>query len=139
MPPFLLSLFPVIGQIIEKLIPDPQAKLNAQMELARLAASGELAQLEAVKQLQLAQLEVDKADAGSGNWWQAGWRPAIGWVCAGALASQYILRPWVQWIGVVTGHPLPPLPGIDDQLWQLMGGMLGLGTLRTVEKIKGAA
>jgi hypothetical protein len=56
-----------------------------------------------------------------------------------ALFSQYILRPWIQSIFVFTGHPIPDLPGIDDQLWQLLGGMLGLGGLRTFEKIKGKA
>jgi hypothetical protein len=67
----------------------------------------------------------------------SGWRPFIGWVCGGALFSQYILRPWVQWLCVLVGHPIPQLPGIDDQLWQLVGAMLGMGGLRTFEKIKG--
>jgi len=45
----------------------------------------------------------------------------------------------VQWAGIVLDHPLPALPGIDDNLWQLMLGMLGLGGLRTFEKTKGVA
>lgn len=45
----------------------------------------------------------------------------------------------MQWGGIVTGHPLPELPGIDDNLWQLMLGLLGLGGLRSYEKIKGVA
>jgi hypothetical protein len=56
-----------------------------------------------------------------------------------ALACQYIARPLVQWAGIVLDHPLPTLPGIDDNLWQLMLGMLGLGGLRTFEKTKGIA
>jgi hypothetical protein len=55
------------------------------------------------------------------------------------LFFQYIARPGLQWYGVVSGHPFPPLPGIDDNLWQLMLGMLGLGGLRTFEKTKGVA
>ena len=67
------------------------------------------------------------------------WRPAIGWVCVAALACQYIARPLLAWGGIVTGHPFPELPGIDDNLWQLMLGMLGLGGMRSYEKIKGVA
>ena len=46
--------------------------------------------------------------------------------CAGALAFQYIARPLVEWAGAISGHSWPALPGIDDNLWQLMLGMLGL-------------
>ena len=65
--------------------------------------------------------------------------PFIGWVCVAALACQYIARPLVQWAGIVSGHPLPDLPGIDENLWQLMLGLLGLGGLRSYEKVKGVA
>jgi hypothetical protein len=60
-------------------------------------------------------------------------------VCALALFMQYIARPMLMWGGIIAGHQWPTLPGIDDNLWQLMLGMLGLGGLRSLEKIKGAA
>ena len=85
------------------------------------------------------QLDINKAEAGSSSAFTSGWRPGIGWVCALALFAQYIARPMLQWYGVVTGHPFPELPGIDDNLWQLLLGMLGLGGLRTFEKVKGVA
>lgn len=131
-------IVPAVASLLDKLIPDPQAKAAAQLELLRMQQSGELANLDAVKALALAQIDVNKADA-AGNWWQAGWRPFIGWTCGGALFSQFILRPWVQWVCIVIGHPLPELPGIDNHLWELLGGMLGLGTLRTIEKARGVA
>jgi hypothetical protein len=56
-----------------------------------------------------------------------------------ALAYQYIVRPLLTWGLMATGHAIPPMPGLDDNLWQLLLGMLGLGGLRTVEKLKGAA
>lgn len=84
------------------------------------------------------QIDTNKAEASSGSAFTSGWRPGIGWVCAAALFAQYIARPAIQWWGVVSGHPFPTLPGIDDNLWQLMLGMLGLGGLRTLEKVKGA-
>ena len=99
----------------------------------------EVAELSAGVVLVQGQLKINEVEAASPSVWTSGWRPAIGWVCACALFSQYILRPWVQWVFVIAGHPIPELPGIDDQLWQLMGGMLGLGGLRTFEKIRGRA
>lgn len=85
------------------------------------------------------QLDTNKAEAGSGSVFVGGWRPAIGWVCALALMAQYVARPMLQWAGLITGHQWPPLPGIDDNLWELMLGMLGLGGLRTFEKARGVA
>lgn len=85
------------------------------------------------------QLATNQAEASNASPFTSGWRPAIGWVCALALLFQYVARPLLAWGGIVLSHPLPPLPGIDDNLWQLMLGMLGLGGLRSLEKIKGAA
>ena len=121
----------IIGQglaIINKFVPDPQAKAAAEAEFRAqvLAASA---------QSDAAQSQTNTAEAGNGNTFVAGWRPAIGWVCALALFYQYVGKPMLTWIGAQKG--LPPLPGLDDNLWQLMFGMLGLGTFRTVEKIKG--
>lgn len=99
----------------------------------------EQAQLAAAVALVQGQLDVNKAEASSPSAFTSGWRPAIGWVCAAALACQYIARPLLGWVGIVTNHPFPELPGIDDNLWQLMLGMLGLGGLRTFEKTKGVA
>lgn len=120
------------GKLIDRLWPDPAKAAEAKLELIKLQQSGELTQL-------MGQLEINKTEASSSSVFVAGWRPAIGWTCAGALFSQYILRPWVQWVCILLNHPIPPLPGIDDQLWQLLGGMLGMGSLRTYEKVKGVA
>jgi hypothetical protein len=85
------------------------------------------------------QLATNQAEAASPSAFTSGWRPGIGWVCVLALFAQYVGRPMLAWGGIVTGHPFPPLPGIDDNLWQLMLGMLGLGGLRSFEKVKGVA
>lgn len=113
------------GQIIRKIWPDKTAQ-----EQAQLAAAVQIVQ---------GQLDTNRAEAASPSAFTSGWRPAIGWVCASALACQYIARPLLQWVGIVSGHPFPELPGIDDNLWQLMLGMLGLGGLRSFEKVKRVA
>lgn len=99
----------------------------------------ERAQLAAALTIVQGQLDANKAEAASPSAFTSGWRPGVGWVCVAALACQYIARPLVQWAGIVSGHPLPDLPGIDAQLWELMLGMLGLGGLRSYEKVKGVA
>lgn len=130
---------PIIA-IINKVVPDKAAAAQAVATLNQMQLQGalqeEFAQLQAVTS---AQSDVDKAEASNANVFVSGWRPMIGWVCGAALASQYIARPLLQWAFTIAHQPLPALPGIDDNLWQLMFGLLGLGTLRTVEKIKGVA
>lgn len=132
---------PVVS-IINKLIPDKAAAAAATAQLQQMALQGqlndELAQLQAVTSNQS---DINKVEAASTSFFVAGWRPGIGWVCALALCAQYIVRPTLLWVSVAAGHPLKvdDLPGLDNNLWQLMFGMLGMGTLRTVEKFKGVA
>lgn len=137
-PLFAGSLLEIIKDALDRILPDPEAKAKAQAEAFELLTNGTFDD-KAKQAIAIAQADINKADAQSGNWFQSGWRPAIGWTCAGALFSQYIVKPWVQWACIVAGHPLPPLPGIDDNLWQLMGGMLGLGAMRSFDKLKGTA
>lgn len=111
--------------VISRLWPDKTEQERAQMAAALTIVQG--------------QIDANKAEAASPSAFTSGWRPAIGWVCGVALACQYIVRPVLQWVTALTGHPMPDLPGLDDTLWQLLLGMLGLGGLRTVEKIKGAS
>jgi len=111
--------------VIGRLFPDKNESERAQLAAALTIVQG--------------QLSVNAAEAASPSAFTSGWRPAVGWVCVAALACQYVARPLLQWAGAVSGHPMPVLPGIDDTLWQLLLGMLGLGGLRSLEKIKGAA
>lgn len=85
------------------------------------------------------QNEVNKQEAASTSLFVAGWRPAIGWICSAALAYQYVVCPLAIWLSYAAGHPFPKPPTLDDTLWQLMFGMLGMGGLRTFEKMKGVA
>jgi Holin of 3TMs, for gene-transfer release len=130
---------PIIA-IINKVVPDKTAAAQAIATLNQLQLQGalqeELAQLQAVT---VNQSDINKAEATNASVFVSGWRPMIGWVCGAALASQYIGRPLLQWGFAMAHQPLPALPGIDDNLWQLMFGMLGLGGLRTFEKVKGVA
>ena len=83
------------------------------------------------------QNKINEIEAQSGNLFVAGWRPAAGWCCVGGLAFEYLLRPLIQW-GLQLAKVAVTLPGLDMNLmFPLLGALLGLGTLRGIEKIKG--
>lgn len=130
---------PIIA-IINKVVPDKTAAAAAVATLQTMQMQGalqdEMLQLTSVTS---AQSDINKVEASSASIFVAGWRPALGWVCASAFAFQFILRPVLQWGFIMAGHPLSPLPGIDDTLTQLTYGLLGMGAMRTYEKVKGVA
>ena len=82
--------------------------------------------------------EVNAKEAASPHLFVAGWRPAVGWCCAAGFLWATIGQPVAGWVAAAQGWPAPPT--IDtDILMYVLGGLLGLGTLRTFEKTKGAA
>lgn len=122
----------IAGKIIDRVWPDKTQQDVAKLDLLKAQIANEF-------QLQAAQIAVNTAEAASQSLFVAGWRPAIGWICAAALGYQYLLRPLLAWLMAVVGHPIPIMPGLDANLWELMLGMLGIGGLRTFEKVKGVA
>lgn len=125
---FLGVLAPILDRILGAVLPDPEARQKAIMD-----ALGKL------QDSDIEQLKVNAAEATHASIFVAGWRPFIGWTCGAALAYQYVAVPIIMWIGYATGHPIPKPPALDDALWELMMGMLGMGALRSLEKIKGVA
>jgi len=115
-------------KIIDKFIPDPSEKAKAEQALRTDLMAWDAGQN-----------KVNEAEASTGSLFIGGWRPAIGWCCAIALGFQYVITPLAMWGGDLVGHPLPKPPALDQVLWELMFGMLGMGGLRTYEKIKGVA
>lgn len=131
----IASALEIGGRVLDKVFPDPEQRARAQLELMKLQQEGEFKELDAQLQISLAQAKINEADAASQNPFQAGWRPAAGWVCVAGLFYQFILCPMLPWVLSVCGvHGVPPLPGLDDILFELILGMLGLGGLRTAEK-----
>ena len=121
---------PVTG-LLDKFIPDADEKARIAHELATM---GEKHAQEAL----LAQLEINKAEAASGSVFKGGWRPAVGWVCASAFAYHFVLQPILLFVVALTGSELPTLPEFDmSTLLPVLGGMLGIGGLRSYEKKQG--
>lgn len=127
-----------LAKVIDKVIPDPQAKAQAQLEMLRMQQAGDFKELDAQLQINLGQIEVNKAEAASGNAFASSWRPLCGYVCVAGLSYQFLLQPLLAWLSGVQAWPLPPTLELGDLL-TLLGGMLGLSGMRTTEKIKGVA
>ena len=135
--PWGAAINAVVG-IIDRIIPDPAQKAAAQQQVLQLAATEQLAELKAQVDLSVAQAATNTADATKGGY-QAGWRPTIGYVCAAALGYYYVLHPVATWyLALSHSTVVPPEMILDDHLWELMLGMLGLGGMRSYEKVKGA-
>lgn len=115
-------------KIVDKFVPDPAEKARAEAELrASLLAWDQ------------AQMATNTAEAQSNSVFVAGWRPFIGWCCGLALSVQFVVGPLAVWAFDLAGHPIQAPPALDGMLWELMFGMLGLGGLRTFEKVKGVS
>lgn len=139
MEPVTLSALLGIGtKLIDRLIPDKAKAAEAKLKLLELEQTGQLEALRAEVQLAAGQLEINKAEAASRHPWTAGWRPFIGWICGAALAYQFVLLQIIQWGMAIWAPDITPPPALDlGPLMSLLFGMLGLGTLRTYEKMKG--
>ena len=113
------------GQVISKIWPDKTAQEREQLAAAVSLVQGQLA--------------INAAEAASPNVWTSGWRPFIGWVCGSACAWNWMLLPCAKFAFMAAGHPVALSPADLSEMWPLLMGMLGLGTLRTVEKVRGVA
>jgi hypothetical protein len=86
--------------------------------------------------IDLAQLDINKTEAAHRSVFVSGWRPFIGWSCGAAMALNFIVFPLASFVLAQTGH-LVELPTLDmSEMMPVLMGLLGLGGLRTVEKIK---
>lgn len=137
--PALLAgpLLSLATTVIDRAFPDPEARAKAQGELLRLQQEGALAELAATADVPRTATNTAEATAGGVA---ALWRPAIGFVCAAVLAYTYVLAPLLAWACAVWAPQVtPPALPLDEHLWEIVVGILGLGGFRTAEKMKGRA
>ena len=120
------------GKLIDRLFPDPAKKAEASLALLKLQQEGALAEM-------VAQTNINLEEAKNPKLFVSGWRPFVGWVCGSGLAIQFVARPFAVWGSTLLGHPTD-FPTLDaSTLLTCLGGLLGLGGLRTYEKINGVA
>lgn len=123
------SLVGPVAGILDKFIEDKDQKAALAHEIATLADK------QAQEQI-MGQLQINKTEASHPSMFVAGWRPAVGWVCALAMLFNFLLIPFIN-LGLDVGGLDIQLDLIDMQtMMPVLLGMLGLGGMRTAEKIK---
>jgi len=114
----------LVTTVVNKIWPDKTEQEKQELAAALTVVQG--------------QLEINKVEAAHSSIFVAGWRPASGWICNIGLLYTFLLQPLLTWLCTVAGVAQPP--GIPfDALYVLLGSLLGVGTLRTVDKVKGVA
>lgn len=126
------ALLDIGGKVIDRVWPDPTQAAAAKLELIKLQQSGEL-------QAMAGQLEINKVEAASSSVFVSGWRPFIGWVCGMACAWNWIGLKVALFVAAYVNHPLNLAPADLGEMMPVLMGMLGIGGLRTIEKINGVA
>ena len=122
------ALFEVGSKVLDRVLPNPAQQAAAKLELLKLQQNGELAQI-------TGQMEINKVEAASSSLFVSGWRPSVGWVCSAGFAVQFVIGPLAEWGAALAGHPVK-FPQMDTgTMMPLLLGMLGLGGLRTAEKL----
>jgi hypothetical protein len=123
----------IVNTVLKRVLPaeamSEEARANLEAQVMLELAKQDFSSL-------MGQLEINKVEAASPNWFVAGWRPACGWVGAIALLWHFILHPVTLFAVAVYGVQLPAeLPVFDmDSLMTILLGMLGIGGMRSFEK-----
>jgi len=127
------------SKVIDRLWPDPAERDAAKLELLKMQQSGDLAQLTAETSLMIEQIKVNAAEAQHPSLLVSGWRPGLGWVCVAACGWNWIGLPVVKLALEIAGHPINLSPADLTEMLPVLMGMLGMGGLRTIEKLQGRA
>lgn len=138
--PILERIFPIIGEVVDRVVPDKAGAEKAKREI-------EAKLVDASIRGQMGQIEVNKVEAANPSVFVSGWRPGMGWVCVAAFFIQFVFFPIFYWVFQIIAWTrcaemcgvFPPPPMLDEMLWQVVIGMLGLAGVRTAEKWKGVA
>lgn len=127
------SVIESVGKVAGDLITTDKERMQLELEGRKLDQAGDMAQI-----------EVNKVEAAHASVFVAGWRPAIGWIGAAALAYQFLLYPlmlwvwtWLQGMGWIPATLQPPPVLKADELWVILSGILGIAGMRSFEKTKG--
>jgi len=118
--------------LISRIWPDPAARASAEAQLVKAQMDAAIA---GVQQ----QIDINKIEAASSSVFVAGWRPGIGWICGAAFGLHFVVLPVLNWLAVLFGHEPIVIPFDMTTLSTVLMGMLGLGTMRSVEKWRGVA
>lgn len=126
------TILGTIGTVLDRVIPDKNKRAEAQEALQSALQSNEF-------QLAIEQIKVNAIEAQSENIFKSGWRPFIGWTCGTAFALHFVIFPILNFFVALFGHPPISIAFDMQSLMYALGGLLGLGGMRTYEKMKGVS
>lgn len=134
----IIGFFNGTGSKLIDMIPTEAKKAEARLLLTQEMNSHVEKLTELITSIDKAQLEINKVEAQSSSIFVSGWRPGVAWVCVAAFTWAYVLQPVVTFTATAVGHPIEYLPSLNmGDMMPVLLGLLGLGTLRTIEKKNG--
>ena len=121
-----------VTELLSEFITDKDKAAEMAYKIATMAAEQAHAEV-------IAQIEVNKVEAANSSIFVSGWRPGMGWTCVAAYFLAYVGLPMLSFITELSGRHID-LPTIDfNALSPVLLGMLGLGVMRSFDKVKGTA
>lgn len=143
-PLILAPIIDIVKSVIDKVIPDREGREKAKQEFDLQVLQRRQEIIDALEKSDTGQVEINKIEAASPDFFRAGWRPFVGWVCGFAVAYQFIGRPLLTWFTPIwlviidSTAVVPPPPPLDmGDLIFLLSGMLGLVAARSIDKKNG--
>ncbi|NDB58302.1 hypothetical protein EB001_07640 [bacterium] len=123
------TIFNTISTVLDRVIPDKNAREKAKEELEKAINDQDF-------QIALEQIKVNAIEAQSESFFKSGWRPSVGWICSIAFGLHFVILPLFNYFIMLFGQQPILVPFQMDTLLTVLLGLLGMGTLRTVEKMK---
>jgi hypothetical protein len=123
------TVFSTISTVLDRVIPDKNKRAEAEEQLQTLLTSQDF-------QIAVEQIKVNAIEAQSDSFFKSGWRPSVGWICSIAFGLHFVVFPILNWLLMLCGQLPILVPFQMDTLLTVLLGLLGMGTLRTVEKMK---
>ena len=123
------SVLDIGSKILDRVIPDTNARAQAKEELAKAINDHDF-------HIAIEQIQINAIEAQSESFFKSGWRPSVGWICSVAFGLHFVLLPLFNYVLMLCGKQPVLVPFQMDTLLTVLLGLLGMGTLRTVEKMK---
>lgn len=143
--PIIASLLPILGNVIDKVLPNVAEREKVKAELQLKLAEQELEFSKLLAANDQGQIEINEEEAKSQSLFVAGWRPFVGWTCSVGVAWAFVVKPCLDWTVALLSRFYPALIGFTTpttntgELLSLLLGLLGMGGFRMMEKKWGVA
>lgn len=133
--PVLGDIIDMVGELVSEVVVDKDKKREIELDLEKLKGEAD----ERFHKELIAQTEINKQEAAHASIFVAGWRPFIGWTGGVGLAYSFVAAPFIEFVARANGYvgemPMPD----SSQLLALVTAMLGVGAMRSFDKVKGTA